>query len=53
MNIRKQDISVFLNHAGGFVLSTVHNGYYVARVYYAVSLKWARVDFINRLKVKK
>ena len=53
MNIRKKDISVFLNHEGAFVLSTVHNGYYVARVYYDVPLKWARVEFINELKVKK
>ena len=53
MNIRKKDISVFLNRAGALVLSTVHNGYYVSRVYYDISLKWARVEFINELKVKK
>ena len=53
MNIHKKDISVFFNHAGDFVLSTTHNGYYVSRAYRGVSLKWARVEFINELKVKK
>lgn len=53
MNIRKKDISVNRNHAGGWVLSCVHNGYYTHAVFYDISLKWARVEFINQLKSKK
>lgn len=53
MNIRKKDISVFSNHSGAWVLSTIHNGYYESRVYSNISLKWARVEFINELKAKK
>jgi hypothetical protein len=50
MNIRKKDISVFLNHAGAVVLSTMAGGYYRKAVYYDVPLKWARVDFIENIK---
>lgn len=52
MNIRKKDIAVNRNHAGAWVLSTVHNGYFVSRVYYDESLKWARVAFIDFLKTQ-
>lgn len=50
MNIRKKDIAVFRNHAGAWVLSTVVDGYLKTAVYYEISLKWARVDFIDNLK---
>lgn len=50
MNIRKKDISVFRNHAGAFVLSTLAGGYYRSAVYYDIPLKLARVDFIERIK---
>lgn len=50
MNIRKKDIAVSRNHSGALLLSTVINGYLKKASYYDVSLKWARVDFINSLK---
>ena len=50
MNIRKKDIAVNRSHAGAWVLSTVHNGYFVKSVYYEIPLKRARVDFIDNLK---
>ena len=53
MNIRKKDIAVNRNYAGAWVLSTVHNGYFVSRVYYDESSKWARVAFIDFLKAQK
>lgn len=50
MNIRKKDISVNRNHAGAWVLSTVHDGYYTCRTYYDYTLKQARVAFIDHLR---
>ncbi|MDP2262664.1 MAG: hypothetical protein Q8K24_05845 [Hydrogenophaga sp.] len=50
MNIRKKDITVNRNYAGYWVLSTVHNGYYQKHVSDTESLKWARVEFIEKLK---
>lgn len=50
MNIRKKDITVNRNHAGAWVLSTVHNGYFKSAVFYDMPLKWARVEFIESLK---
>lgn len=50
MNIRKKDISTNRNYAGAWVLSAVVDGYFKSAVYYDLSLKWARVDFINSLK---
>lgn len=50
MNIRKKDISAHRNYAGAWVLSTTHNGYFKSAVFYDMTLKWARVEFIESLK---
>lgn len=52
MNIRKKDIAANRNHAGYWVLTTMHNGYFRKHVSDS-SLKWDRVEFIKILKGEK
>ena len=50
MNIAKRDISAYKNHAGHWVLTTIHNGYFRQYVTDTASLKLAKVEFIELLK---
>lgn len=45
-----KDISVFRNYQGAYVLSTMHNGYYVHKTYYGYTLAEAKRLFKEEFK---